>query len=136
MSTKGGSRASASALMQTAGVYTRAKRVMNASERDLRELAFSTRSRILDTVDSPNSLVVRIVSTPLMLMQPLTTSSPAQTSRGMLSPVSAAVSSVDVPSTTTPSIGTFSPGRTMMCVPISTSSGSTCSSLPFRSTLA
>ena len=29
---------------------------MKSSERDLRELAFSTKSKILETVDSPNSL--------------------------------------------------------------------------------
>ena len=62
---------------------------MNASERDLRELAFSTRSRILETVDSPNSFVVRIFRTPFKLMQPLMISSPSLTSRGRLSPVSA-----------------------------------------------
>ena len=38
------------------------------------ELAFSTRSKIFDTVDSPNSFVVRIRSTPVMLIQPLITS--------------------------------------------------------------
>ena len=54
----------------------RANREMKSSDRDLREVAFSTRSRILETVDSPNSRLVRIFSRPLMLMQPLTTSSP------------------------------------------------------------
>ena len=83
---------------------------MNASERDLRELAFSTRSRIFETVDSPNAFVVRIFSTPDMSMQPLMISSPARTSRGMLSPVSALVLRLALPSTITPSSGTFSPG--------------------------
>ena len=40
------------------------------------------------------------------------------------------------PCTTVPSMGTFSPGCTTMMVPIPTSSGSTCSSLPSRSMLA
>ena len=93
-------------------------------------LEFSTRSRILETVDSPNSLVVLTLSRPLMLTQPLMTSSPDRTSRGRLSPVRAAVLRVEAPSTITPSIGTRSPGWTTMMVPISTSSGSTCSSLP------
>lgn len=54
----GGSTARARALYTTAGVYTRAKREMKFSVRAFLELAFSTRSRILDTVESPNSRVV------------------------------------------------------------------------------
>ena len=134
--TTGGNSASASAAMQTAGVYTRANFEMKSSDFDLREEAFSTRSRIFETVDSPNSFVVSIFSTPVMLMQPLMISSPTLTSRGRLSPVSAAVFSVDSPCTTLPSIGTFSPGCTTIMPPTSTSAGSTRSSLPSRSTLA
>ena len=99
-------------------------------------LEFSTRSRILETVESPNSLVVLILSTPLRLMQPLMTSSPTLTDLGTLSPVSALVLRVESPRATTPSIGTFSPGLTTISVPISTSSGSTFSSLPSTSILA
>ena len=109
---------------------------MKSSDFDLREEAFSTRSRILETVDSPNSFVVRTLIRPLMLMQPERISSPARTSRGRLSPVSAEVFRVEAPSSTTPSMGTFSPGCTTMTLPISTSSGSTCTSAPSRSTLA
>ena len=47
-------------------------------------------------------------------MQPLMISSPAFTSRGSDSPVSAAVLSVEAPDSTVPSIGTFSPGWTTM----------------------
>ena len=109
---------------------------MKSSDRDFRELAFSTRSKILETVDSPNSLVVRMVSRPVRLTQPLMISSPSRTSRGRLSPVRALVFRVETPSTTTPSRGTFSPGCTRISVPISTSSGSTWITLPSRSTLA
>ena len=109
---------------------------MNASERDLRELAFSTRSRIFDTVDSPNAFVVRIFRTPDRSMQPLMISSPARTSRGRLSPVSALVLRLAVPSTTTPSSGTFSPGCTTMMLPTATSSGATWCSSPSVSMLA
>ena len=42
-----------------------------------KEEAFSTKSRILDTVDSPNALVVWIFNSPVMLMHPLIISSPA-----------------------------------------------------------
>ena len=109
---------------------------MSASERDLREPAFSTRSRIFDAVDSPNSLVVRIFKTPFISMQPLTIPSPAFTSRGRLSPVSALVFKLASPSTITPSIGTFSPGCTTITLPTATSPGSTCSSLPSVSMFA
>ena len=128
--TTGGMIASASAPAHTAGVYTLAKRVMNASDLDFFELAFSTRSSIFETVDSPNSREVLILITPLKLMQPLSASSPHLASRGTLSPVRAAVSSVVLPSTMVPSMGIFSPGLTTIIEPIATSSGSTCSSSP------
>ena len=57
-------------------------------------------------------------------------SSPALTFLGTDSPVKAAVSTNDSPSTTTPSRGTFSPGLITIILPTSTSSGSTCSN-PF-----
>ena len=114
----------------------RANLDMKSSDLDFRELAFSTRSRILETVDSPNSFVVRIFSTPVMLMQPLMISSPSFASRGRLSPVRALVLSDELPWMIVPSMGTFSPGCTTMTVPISTSSGSTFSSFPSLSTLA
>ena len=114
----------------------RANREIKSSDRDFRELAFSTRSRILDTVDSPKARVVRTFSTPVMEIQPLMTSSPGPASRGRLSPVRALVFRLELPSSTTPSMGTFSPGRTTITAPSATSSGSTCSSWPSRSTLA
>ena len=96
----------------------------------------ATRSNILDTVDSPNSLVVSIFKRPVRLTQPLITSSLTFTLLGRLSPVSALVLSVDSPLTTMPSIGIFSPGFTTIIVPISTSSGSTCSNPPSCSIFA
>ena len=86
---------------------------------------FSTRSRILDAVDSSNSLVVRILRTPLKLMHPLITSSPTRTVLGTLSPVRALVLRELLPAVTMPSMGIFSPGETCMMLPTSTSSGST-----------
>ena len=83
---------------------------MKFSDLDLRDEEFSTSSRIRETVDSPNALVVRTFRTPLRLMQPLMTSLPGSTERGRLSPVRAEVFSEDEPSSTTPSMGTFSPG--------------------------
>ena len=109
---------------------------MKFSLLDLREAAFSTRSRILEAVDSSNSVVVRTFSTPVMLMLPESTSSSTPTSWGLLSPVRALVFSAELPSTITPSRGIFSPGCTTMMLPTSTSSGSTCSSSPSTSMLA
>ena len=103
---------------------------MKFSDLDFRDAAFSTRSKILEAVDSSNSVVVRIFNTPDMLMEPDSTSSSTVTSRGLDSPVSADVFSAEAPSTTMPSMGTFSPGCTTMTVSTSTSSGSTRSSVP------
>ena len=109
---------------------------MKFSDLDFFILEFSTKSRILETVDSPNSLVVRTVMAPVRLIHPLITSSPILPLRGTLSPVNAAVSSVVLPLTITPSIGTFSPGLTIISIPIATSSGSTCVSSPSTITFA
>ena len=110
---------------------------MKFSVRAFFSLAFSTSSRMRLTVDSPKGLVVRTRRRPVMLMQPEMTSSPASTWRGIDSPVRAAVSSWELPSTIVPSMGTRSPGLMTMTVPTATSSGSTCSSSPASfSTLA
>ena len=98
----------------------RAKRLMNASVFDFLSLECSTRSIIFDTVLSPKLLVVRTLITPDRLTQPEITSSPSPASRGRLSPVRATVLRAVEPSTTTPSIGTFSPGLTTMVSPTST----------------
>ena len=100
------------------------------------KLAFSTKSRIFETVDSPNSLVVFIFKTPVIFITPLVILSPHLTVFGTLSPVSATVSSDDLPSTITPSSGTFSPGLTTIMLPISTSSGSTLFKLSFSKIFA
>ena len=109
----------------TAGVYIRANLAMNSSDFAFREPAFSVRSKIFDTVDSPNSFSVRIFNTPLVFIAPLITLSPTVTFVGMLSPVKAAVSRSARPSVTTPSMGIFSPGFATIMEPIATSSGST-----------
>ena len=120
----GGMIARASALSTTTGVYTRANLVINDSRPDLRELAFSTSSRIRLTVESSKSFVVFTLRTPLPFTQPLITSSPSCTDLGTLSPVRAEVSSMELPDITTPSIGMRSPALMTITVPISTSSGS------------
>lgn len=88
-------------------------------------LAFCTSSRILEIVDSPNSFVTSISNTPFLLMDPDKTSLPGSTSRGSASPVRADVSKAELPSTTRPSRGIFSPGFTSIKSPMPTSSGVT-----------
>lgn len=85
------------------------------------ELAFSTKSKILETVDCPYSLVTLILRSPFVLIQPLIASSPIFTSLGLDSPVRAEVSSVAEPSIIIPSSGIFSPVFTIMVSPIFTS---------------
>ena len=114
----------------------RANLVMKFSALAFFMLEFSTRSRILATVESPNSLVVRICSRPLRFTHPDSTSSPVFTCRGRLSPVRALVFTVASPSVTTPSMGMRSPGCTTIIVPTATSSGSTFSRAPSVSMLA
>ena len=94
-------------------------------------VAFSTKSNILLTVDSPNSFSTLISSTPFKLMHPLNMLSFTFTSLGTDSPVNADVSNIEVPSMTIPSSGTFSPGFTTMTSPIFTSSGDFFSIFPF-----
>ena len=113
-STIGGNTANASAAITTAGVYQRANFVMKFSALAFFSPAFSTRSSILATVDSPYGFSTRTRKSPLPLMQPLMTVSPSAVRRGTLSPVRAAVSIMLLPSSTVPSSGTRSPGFTRM----------------------
>ena len=109
---------------------------MKFSLLDLLSDASVTSSRIFDAVDWVNSLVTSTRRTPLRLTQPERISSPSWMLRGTLSPVSATVSSVEDPSTTFPSTGTFSPGLMTIISPISTSSGLTVMTAPSLSTEA
>ena len=109
---------------------------MKFSDFDFLLLAFSTKSNILLTVDSPNSFVTFIFITPVKLIEPLKISSPSEASLGNDSPVNAFVSKLVFPSTTIPSNGIFSPGFTTIISPILTSSGSTFYIFPFLSTSA
>ena len=95
--------------------------------------AFSTSSKILDTAESPNVFSVFTLRTPERLMHPEITESPADTSRGIDSPVNADVSSSDVPSITTPSSGILSPALMRIVEPTGTSFGDTVTNpSPFR----
>ena len=73
---------------------------------------------------------------PVRLMVAPMTVSPAALSTGRLSPVSMLSSTAVAPSVTTPSTGTFSPGRTRTRSPTTTCSTGTSTSAPSRSTRA
>ena len=109
---------------------------MNFSVVALRAKDSSTSSRILDAVESSYSFVVLMSILADRLMDPETTSVPSEASFGMDSPVRALVSRVVDPEMTTPSRGTFSPGRTVIVSPTETSSGSTVSVTPSLTTWA
>ena len=99
-------------------------------------LAFSTKSKILLTVDSPYSFETLTLINPDILIDPLKISSPGVTSLGSDSPVKALVSKEVFPSITIPSNGTFSPGLIIIISPILTSSGSTFNTFPSFSMFA
>ena len=86
-------------------------------------------------VSSPTR-VARHLRKPLWFSVAEVTVSPSALSTGMLSPVSADSLTALAPSTTTPSTGMFSPGRTTKMSPLLTSSMPTVISSPFRMTLA
>ena len=109
---------------------------MNDSLRDLLSPASSTSWIIFAAVDSLYGFSTCTFNTPERLTQPEITSMPALTSRGILSPVRATVFKLELPSSTLPSNGIFSPGLTITVSPIITSSGLTLATTPFRSTLA
>ena len=109
---------------------------MNFSLLDLLSFAFSTKSKIFVAVDSSKTLVTLTRIIPERLMQPERIISLAATFLGMLSPVSATVSSVDVPSIISPSTGTFSPGLITIISPTDMLSGFTTNISPFLSTFA
>ena len=76
----------------------------------------------------------RTTNRPVTLTQPPTTGSPSATSAGTLSPVTRLVSTADVPDATTPSAAIFSPGRTMIWSPTTSSAAGMRTSWPSRST--
>ena len=87
------------------------------------------------TVSFP-TLVASNLNVPVLFRVAPITWSPRRFSTGRLSPVSMDSSTAEAPSRTTPSTGTFSPGRTITRSPIWTSSVGMSVSSPFRMTRA
>ena len=77
-------------------------------------LAFSTISNIFEAVDSEKSLVTCTVNKAFLFINPDNKLSPFLTVLSTDSPVNAEVSIIELPSITTPSRGTFSPGFTII----------------------
>ena len=102
----------------------------------LEEAASSTSRIIWARVVSSPTRVARRVRTPDLLMEADMTVSPGPLSTGMDSPVRADSSTLDAPSTTTPSTGTEAPGRTSTRSPAWTCSTGTSASPPSRRTVA
>ena len=92
--------------------------------------ASSTNRMIWESVVSSPTFSARHFSAPALFTVADTTWSPAFFSTGMLSPVIADSSTLEFPSSTTPSTGTRLPGFTRKTSPFSTSSVGICSSEP------
>ena len=98
--------------------------------------ASSTRRTIWASAVSAPTAVARRTMLPVRLIVAPMTVSPVVLSTGRLSPVSMLSSTAVAPSVTTPSTGTFSPGRTRTRSPTTTCSTGTSTSTPSRSTRA
>ena len=98
--------------------------------------AFSTRRPILaSSVSAPTRVTSTTIRPPTLRVAP-TTRSPAETSTGVDSPVSMLASTAEAPSTTIPSVATFSPGRTTKRSPMTSAPIGTCVSAPSRTSTA
>jgi hypothetical protein len=120
----------AMAIVMTAGTKTPATLSASLWIGALEAWAFSTRRTIWASAVSLPTRVARTLSRPFLLMVPPMTSEFSDFDTGMLSPVSSDSSTEDVPSTTTPSVGIFSPGRTTITSLTSSSSACTWTSTP------
>ncbi len=126
----------AAATARTVGTKIAVTRSANSWIGTLVPCASSTmRITLARKVSSPTP-VARTRSTPSLLIVAPITRSPSPFSTGSDSPVAMDSSTEEWPPTTSPSVGIFSPGRTIMTSPTSTSSIGTSTSSPSRSTRA
>ncbi len=120
----------------TTGTNTPATRSASRCTGALEPWAASTRRTIWARAVSAPTRVARTTSRPSRLTVAPVTSSPGPTSTGTDSPVSSDRSTEERPSTTTPSVASFWPGRTTNRSPTATASTGTGTSAPSRSTMA
>ncbi len=95
--------------------------------------SFTSRAIWASAVSAPTRVASTTRRPPALTVAPATTS-PGPTSTGTGSPVSREASMAEVPSTTVPSVATFSPGRTTKRSPTASSSIGMRTSVPSRST--
>ena len=114
----------------TSGTNTAEMRSASRCTGALPDWASLTSRAIWASAVSLPTRVARTTSLPPMLTVAPATSSPGPTSTGTLSPVRSERSTVELPSTTTPSVASFSPGRTTKRVPTVSSSTGRVVSLP------
>ena len=124
------------AMTMTAGTNQAAITSASRAMGGLDPCACSTRRTICASAVSLPTLVARNVNEPVVFMVAPMTSSPGCLPTGIGSPVSMLSSTGDTPSSTTPSTGTFSPGRTTTRSPTSTWATGTSVSEPPRTTRA
>jgi len=124
------------AITITVGTNTAATRSASLWMGALATWASSTNLTICARAVSLPTLVARTLSIPFLLMLAPMTSEPSSFGTGRLSPVIMLSSTEERPSMTTPSVGTFSPGRTTITSPTSRSSTGISTSSPSRTTRA
>ena len=124
------------ATARTTGTNTPATRSASRCTGALEPWAASTRRTIRARAVSAPTRVARTTSRPSRLTVAPVTSSPGPAATGTDSPVSSDRSIEERPSSTTPSVASFSPGRTTNRSPTATCSTGTGTSAPSRSTMA
>ena len=105
------------AIASTTGTNTAETRSASRWIGALPDCASTTDCRMRASRVSRPMRVTRTTSRPSVFSVPPTTSSPTPSSRGRLSPVTIDSSTALAPSTTTPSVGTWVPGRTSIRIP-------------------
>ncbi len=124
------------AMTSTAGTKTAEIRSASRCAAALPFCASSTSLAIRASWVSAPTRVASITSRPPELTVAPVTLSPGEASVGTDSPVSSEVSTAELPSTTTPSVAIFSPGRTTKRSPTTSSDTGSRTSRPSRSTVA
>ena len=125
-----------SAISRMAGTNTAAMRSAMRWMGAFVPWASSTARTMRASVESAPTRRARTVTAPVVFWVPPVTASPAAFTTGSVSPVSMDSSTSVAPSTTTPSTGIFSPGRTSTVSPATTWANGTSRSSPPRTTRA
>ena len=124
------------AMPNTAGTNTALTRSANRCIGAFSPWAARSSRRTCSSIVSAPSAVMRALSSPWRLVVPPISRAPVSLSTGTGSPVSIDSSTLLIPSTTTASAGTRSPGRITTTSPSRRSSSATSASTPSRSTRA